>query len=199
MVQRSLPRASQASARRRQTRLRSPRGLTLRASASRSTSPGDSRLQIRLEPRWFCGRDCPAAKSFRRVATTSTDSSGRYTFVRVADTNRSWYTSSRGLRSDTVSEQVHAKVSLASPDQYPVPGDRVSLMGRVVPSQAGDRVMLQRQEGSAWKIVASERLSARSRFSFRRRFPRSGRFTFRAVLRQTPATFCPTRCHSSSS
>ena len=123
-----------------------------------------------------------AAKSFRRVATASTDSSGRYAFVRVADTNRSWYSSSRGLRSDTVSEHVHAKVSLASPDQYPVPGDRVRLMGRVVPSQAGDRVMLQRREGSAWKLVANERLSGRSRFSFRRRFPRSGRFTLRAVL-----------------
>ena len=120
--------------------------------------------------------------SFRRVATTTTGPSGRYRFVRMADTERSWYVTSRGLRSKLVTEQVHAKVSLASSDQYPVPGDRVRLMGRVVPSHAGDRVMLQRREGSAWKVVASERLSAGSRFSFRRRLAQPSRFTFRAVL-----------------
>ena len=118
----------------------------------------------------------------RRVATTTTGPSGRYRFVRMADTERSWYATSRGLRSKIVTEQVHAKVSLASSDQYPVPGDRVRLMGQVVPSHAGDRVMLQRREGSAWKVVASERLSASSRFSFRRRLAQPSRFTFRAVL-----------------
>ncbi len=133
------------------------------------------------------------AKSFRRIATTSTDSSGRYRFVRVVDTERSWRVTSRGLRSKVVTEPVHPKVSLASSDQYPVPGDRVRLMGQVVPAQAGDRIMLQRQEGSAWKVVASERLSAGSRFMFRRRLGHPARFTFRAVLAGTAANL---RSHS---
>ncbi len=124
----------------------------------------------------------PGATSFHRVATASTHSSGRYTFVRAADTNRSWFTTSGGLRSSTVMEHVHAKVSLSTSNAEPIPGNRVRLMGKIVPSHAGDRVMLQQREGSAWKVVASERLSGQSRFSFRRSFPRSGRFTFRAAL-----------------
>jgi phospholipase C len=117
-----------------------------------------------------------------RVGTVATNSSGRYAFTRAADTNRLWYATSRGLQSRTITEQVHAKVSLSSPDQYPVPGDSVSLIGQVIPSHAGDRVMLQREEGRTWKVVASERLSARSRFSFRRRLGHPGRFVFRAAL-----------------
>ena len=65
----------------------------------------------------------PGAKSFHRVATTTTGPLGRYRFVRITDTARSWYATSRGLRSGTVTEQVHARVSLSSPDPYPVPGE----------------------------------------------------------------------------
>ncbi len=121
-------------------------------------------------------------KSFGRVATTSTESSGRYAFVRVAETDRSWYVASRGLRSKIVTEQVHAKVSLASSDQYPVPGDRVRLKGQVVPSHAGDPLLLEREQGRAWNVVASESLNGRSRFSFNRRLGRSGKFAFRVVI-----------------
>ena len=125
------------------------------------------------------------ANSFRRIATTSTDASGRYRFARVAESQRSWYVTSRGLRSRIVTEQVRAKISLASSDQYPVPGDHVRLIGQVVPSHAGDRVMLQRREGSAWKVVATERLSAGSRFVFQRTLGQPTRFAFRAVLAAT--------------
>jgi phospholipase C len=42
--------------------------------------------------------------------------------------------------------------------------------------------VLQRQEGKAWKVVASRSLSARSHFSVQLRFPKAGRFIFRAAL-----------------
>ncbi|MGN6168095.1 MAG: alkaline phosphatase family protein, partial [Solirubrobacteraceae bacterium] len=124
----------------------------------------------------------PGAKSFHRVGKATTGSSGRYAFVRVADRNRSWFATSGGLRSATVTEQVHAKVSLSSSDAYPVPGHSVSLRGRAIPSHAGQPLLLERQEGGAWKVVARERLSPRSRFSFTRRLGHRGRFTFRAAL-----------------
>jgi phospholipase C len=135
-----------------------------------SSNPGSAAVAL-----W---QRLPGATSFHRVATTSTDSSGRYTFVRGADTNRSWFTTSAGLRSRTITEHVHAKASLSASNPNPIPGDRVRFTGRVVPSHASDRVTLQRREGSTWKVVASEKLSGRSHFSFRQRFPRSGRFTF---------------------
>jgi phospholipase C len=124
----------------------------------------------------------PGAKLFHRVASTTTGPLGRYRFVKIADAGRSWYATSRGLRSETVTEQVHAKVSLSSPNPYPVPGDSVNLMGRVIPSHAGDRLMLQRKEGRNWIVVASQKLSSRSRFSFQRRLGQTREFTFRAVL-----------------
>ena len=68
-----------------------------------SSNPGDVAVAL-----W---QRLPGATSFHRVATASTDSSGQYTFVRGADTNRSWFTTSAGLRSRTITEHVHAKVS----------------------------------------------------------------------------------------
>src|SRR5205085_4695758 len=74
------------------------------------------------------------------------------------------------------------KVSLSSSERYPVPGDRVTLSGQVIPSHAGDRILLQRQEGKVWKVVATQTLSARSRFSILRRLGQPGNFTYRAAL-----------------
>jgi phospholipase C len=122
------------------------------------------------------------AKSFQHVATTRTGPSGRYTFVRITNAKRFWYATSGGLRSATITQQVHARVFLSSADKYPVPGDHVSLRGHVIPSHAGQRILLQRLEGQAWRTVATQRLGARSRFSIVRRLSRPGRFTYRAAV-----------------
>jgi phospholipase C len=124
----------------------------------------------------------PGARLYRRVSTATTGPAGRYRFARIVDMARSWYATSRRLPSGVITQQVHAKLSLHSSDADPVPGDLVRLTGQVVPSHAGDRILLQREEGRAWKVVASQALSAGSRFSFRRRLGQPGRFTFRAVL-----------------
>jgi phospholipase C len=95
---------------------------------------------------------------------------------------RSTPTGSLSISARPNPSTVPAKVSLSSSNADPVPGDRVSLKGKVVPRHAGDRILLQRREGRAWGIVASQRLSTRSRFLFRRRLGRPGRYTFRAVI-----------------
>jgi phospholipase C len=76
----------------------------------------------------------------------------------------------------------YAKVSLSTSNQYPVPGDRIRMTGLVLPSYAGDRILLEREEGRAWRVVARQTLTARSRFSFSTRLGGSGRFAYRAVL-----------------
>src|SRR5437588_5765 len=119
-----------------------------------------------------------AAGAGSGVALASADQPGK----RPATERALWYATSNGLRTVPVTQQMHAKVSLSSSERYPVPGDRVTLSGQVIPSHAGDRILLQRQEGKVWKVVATQTLSARSRFSILRRLGQPGNFTYRAAL-----------------
>src|SRR5689334_15087650 len=73
-------------------------------------------------------------------------------------------------------------VFLATSDADPVPGERVSLRGRVIPSHPGDRILLQRRDANGWKTVATPTVSARSRFSTSLRLAKPGHLAFRAVL-----------------
>jgi phospholipase C len=82
----------------------------------------------------------------------------------------------------SMSGGVRAEVSLVSSDANPVPGERVSLWGRVIPWRGGQRILLQRQQGRGWRTVASSILNGRSRFLVPQRLVGAGRFTFRAVL-----------------
>ncbi len=124
----------------------------------------------------------PSSSSFHRVASATTDSSGHYAFVRAPDSGSFFSATASDLRSRTVDEQVHAAVSLSSSDPNPVPGERVSLRGQVVPSHAGQRVALQRQEGKRWRTVATQKLKGRSRFSIAVMLSKPTHFVFRAVL-----------------
>ena len=77
-------------------------------------------------------------------------------------------------------------VLLAASDADPVPGERVSLRGQVIPSHPGDRILLQRRDANGWKTVATPTVSARSRFSTSLTLSTSGRVSFRAALPAQP-------------
>jgi hypothetical protein len=130
-------------------------------------------------------QELPGRASFSVVASTTADSAGAYRFTLPAGsvtTNRSWYVTAGRVHSATLSHQVKAKLSFtASPRRTPA-GRRMTLSGTVAPSHAGERVLLQRQAGTGWKLVARVPLSAASRFRTRIRFTRAGRVRLRVLL-----------------
>ncbi len=77
---------------------------------------------------------------------------------------------------------VRPQISLASSDVDPVPGEHLSLRGWVVPSHPGQRILIQRQDASGWKTVASPRLTARSRFSTSFTLSKPGRVVLHAAM-----------------
>jgi len=90
----------------------------------------------------------PAAKGFKQIATTTTDSSGNYQFVRSGvTTNRQWYVTAMSTHSFTIDEGVHAVVTLSH-----------TLHVAVSPSHDGEQVLLQEREGHAWSVIAHIRL-----------------------------------------
>ena len=101
---------------------------------------------------------------FTPVQQTTTDSNGFYAFFRqkgVVDTNRNWYVRSLGARSRTVHEKVFSLVTLSGPadgsNLLTGPANKVTFTGTVSPSQAGDPVLLQRDNsdktGNQWNRI----------------------------------------------
>ncbi len=128
-------------------------------------------------------QEFPGAHRFQRIAQTTTNTSGRYSFVRQGiDTNRSWYVSSGKLRSQIIAERVEAAITLVSSNPRPVPGQRVVLSGQVTPARAGAKGRVQELAGGSWKTIATVKLSRNSRFQLAHSFPRQGSFEFRVSL-----------------
>jgi phospholipase C len=130
---------------------------------------------------------------FRRVARTTTDSSGHYRFILkagAAQTNRDWYTTAHGLQSRTIHERVYAAVTLQTNDPAVPPGP-VTLTGQVVPGHRGQRVLLQLRSANGalhrrkWTTIARPRLSRRSRFVVNHQFATNAAWELRVVLRPT--------------
>jgi hypothetical protein len=121
--------------------------------------------------------------SFRRVAQTTTDASGDYTFVLgagVVETNGSWYASTTGATSSTVFQRVGADVRFVT---WVVAGALLTLNGHVSPSHPGERIWLQRYTpAKRWDTVASSLIGRLSGFTVRHRFARSGSVLLRAVF-----------------
>ncbi len=104
----------------------------------------------------------PAQSSFHRVGTTTTSSSGAYSFRRDPRTNLTWYVTSGSLQSITVSELVRAKITLhASTTSSP---GRLVLSGHVYPRHTGEQLLVQRFSGGAWVRVAQTQLNASSHY-----------------------------------
>ncbi len=72
-------------------------------------------------------------------------------------------------------------VTLIPSNRFPVPGQRLTLSGRVTPSRAGDSVRLQQLKAGAWHTFAKRRLRSGSTFALSRKFG-SGSHEFRALL-----------------
>jgi hypothetical protein len=121
--------------------------------------------------------------SFTRVAQTSTNASGDYTFALgagVVQANVSWYTSTTGATSPTVLQRVGANVRFVS---WVVHGALVKLSGHVSPSHPGERILLQRYTlAKRWHTVAISVIGPQSVFTVRHRFAHGGRVLLRAVF-----------------
>lgn len=133
-------------------------------------------------------------QGFREVGHTTTGPTGTYEFFRadgVVTTNRSWFVREAGhpgVHSRTVSERVHALVSLtASP--APTTGydtnHAIVFSGHVTPNHAGERVYLQEQtdaNGNEWQTIDSGRLGRGSSYRIAHTFKRPGEHDVRVVF-----------------
>jgi hypothetical protein len=133
------------------------------------------------------------AGQFSVISTTTTDSSGRYEFVRadgIVVSNRSWFVRGPALsHSRTVHEHVAASVTI-SPD--PASGGVISgttghplvFTGQVTPDHAGQIVRLQasRDDGAGWGTIKTTRLDASSDYTFSQAWRTAGPRDVRVVL-----------------
>jgi hypothetical protein len=116
------------------------------------------------------------APRFSLISTTTTDSAGRYEFIRadgIVESNRSWFVRGPALsHSKVVHERVAAEVSI-SPDPaaggvLPVQTRQpITFTGNVTPDHAGQIVKLQvsLNQGDDWHTVKTGRLGPGSAYS----------------------------------
>lgn len=133
------------------------------------------------------------AGHFSLIGTRTTDSAGRYEFVRadgIVDSNRSWFV--RGparSHSKVAHEHVAAAVSIA-PD--PASGGVVdgltrqptTFSGHVTPDHSGQIVKLQvsRDQGDSWRTINTGRLGAGSNYSIAEAWRIAGPREVRVIL-----------------
>jgi phospholipase C len=134
-------------------------------------------------------RRFPGQRRFAVVGRTRTVADGRYSFqipARSVTTNRDWVTTARGLRSRVLAELVRPAVTLKSTATFAVAGDVEKLSGTLAPSQAGERVLLQRRVGPRWVTVVRPRVGAGSTFSTAHTFTTGRTEQWRAMVPTTP-------------
>jgi hypothetical protein len=123
----------------------------------------------------------PGQKQFAQMIQTSVDANGKYTVTRRANsvqTNREWYASANGVRSQTLTQSVEAVVTLTAAHGR----QRLTkLSGQVTPSHKGDKVLLQRRAAHGWITIGRPRLSQSSRFKLTHRLAK-GAVMLRVVL-----------------
>lgn len=130
-------------------------------------------------------RERAGQSTFQQLAQTTTDSSGAYTFTLkrgVVLADQAWYVTSGALRSATISQQVRALVGLVPSQRSMVAGQQVVLRGHVSPAHAGEPVLIEQSHGGGWHVIALDRLSKGSNYTFSHRFTQTGRTKVRAVL-----------------
>ena len=123
--------------------------------------------------------------SFQRVAQTTTDGAGRYTFTLRGATvmaDQEWYVTSGRLRSAMFNQQIRAIVGLAPSARMFSVGQVIVLRGRVTPSHVGEGVLIEQRRGGAWRVLGRSRLGAGSSYALPHRFAHPGTIELRAVL-----------------
>ena len=124
--------------------------------------------------------------SFRQVAQTTTDATGRYTFTLARGkvmTDQMWYVVANGVHSVTLQQHVSAIVGLSASTHTVAVGQAVRLRGHVTPSHAGESVLIEQSRAGSWRIIARARLGRGSTYAISRRFSQRGTVRLRAVLR----------------
>jgi hypothetical protein len=107
-------------------------------------------------------QELPGQKKYERIASTDASTNNSYTFKMKAGTvmtNRLWYVTNGSQQSLVDAQRVQASVTARDV------GGIVS--GRVRPSHAGERVLVERGVGAEWSVVRSARLSKHSRYRVR--------------------------------
>ena len=133
------------------------------------------------------------APAFTPVQQTTTDSNGFYAFFRakgVVDSNRNWYVKSLGARSRTVHEKVFSVVTLSGPADGSTlltgPAHKVTFTGTVSPFQAGDPVVLQRdnsdQAGNQWNEIDRSTVNPNGSFTIVHTFRVPGDANIRVLV-----------------
>lgn len=143
---------------------------TISGTLSGGTSDASQTVQLWEKP--------AGETAFSDVASTQTNASGAFSFMRTVTTNAQWYVKYASVTSSTVTESVLAAAVL-HPSRA---GAKLKLAGTIAPSHAGERVTLQELRGARWVTIARPKLTANSRFSFTRKMTGHSLERFRIVL-----------------
>ncbi len=129
-------------------------------------------------------RELAGQTSFQRVAQTTTDSAGQYTFTLKRGTvnaDQRWYVTAAGLQSPTLAQTVDALVGLAGSSSATA-GRAMLLRGHVTPSHAGQVVLIEQRRGGTWIVIVRPRLGHASNYGAIHTFTRAGTAVLRTVL-----------------
>jgi hypothetical protein len=120
--------------------------------------------------------------AFANVATTATNATGDYSFIRTPTVNTRYQTRQGGEESEIVTVTVMPRVSLRVGDRTPAAGRRVRFRGRVCPEHDGATLEIQRRRAPGrWRTVRRAILAdvpgtTCSRYSRRVRVRRDGTY-----------------------
>lgn len=150
--------------------------VTFGASATISgTTTANTTVTLRSDP-------YPFNNAFGRVATTTSNAQGAYSFTVKPDMSTHYRTELRKAQSQVVSLGVRWKVTRKVSTTHPKKGSRVLFSGTVSPAHVGGTVSIQRRSGGVWKTVKTTTLAAStatsSAYSVKVRVRRTG--TYRA-------------------
>jgi hypothetical protein len=130
------------------------------------------------------GAPHPFTSFNNNVATTTTDSAGKFSFARRPGLHTQYRVNIGGLLSPTVTVLVRQRVSLFLSDRTPRSGQRVRFSGRSCPTHDGAVVSIQKRTSTgSWRTVRRTRLREASRCSvYSRRLRVFHDGTFRSVV-----------------
>ncbi len=130
------------------------------------------------------------ASGFSRVSSTTTNPFGVYYFTRadgVVLTNREWFVTlagKPGVHSRTIKEYVRALVGINASTMTGTTNHAVVFYGHVTPNHAGERVLLQEEQGSSddWTTLKSDRLGPFSNYAISYKWKFAGTHDVRVVF-----------------
>ena len=130
-----------------------------------------------------------SGEGYTLVATTHTDSSGYYEFIRpdgLIYTNRNWFVRGPdGSHSRTVHERVTPLVSITASRTSTDTNHPIVFSGHVIPNHRFEQVFLQQQIGSSgdWRTLRSTTLDPGSNYFVAYRWRRPGVHDVRVLFR----------------